>query len=111
MDRSALENVLTPDQHQAFEDQGPSPNHLAFHQDSGRVNHEIESHPRPRLSMKVVAWLSDLSEPGRGNFWVVPGSHLSDSLEIPPDRNPNGAIPVCAEPGDVTLFDRRLWHA
>ena len=87
------------------------PEPLGFHQDSGRVNHEIESHPRPRLSMKVVAWLSDVGEPGRGNFWVVPGSHLSDSLEIPPDRNPDGAIPVCAGPGDLTLFDRRLWHA
>ncbi len=84
---------------------------LAFHQDSGRVNDEIESRPRPRLSMKVVLWLSDVGEPGRGNFWVVPGSHLRDSLEIPSDRNPDGAIPVCARPGDVTLFDRRLWHA
>jgi ectoine hydroxylase-related dioxygenase (phytanoyl-CoA dioxygenase family) len=84
---------------------------LKFHQDSGRVNAEIEATPRPRLSMKAVYWLTDVSELGRGNFYVVPGSHRDDNLELPPDRNPDGAIPVCAGPGDVVLFDRRLWHA
>lgn len=84
---------------------------LGFHQDSGRVNRELESHPRPRLSLKVAYWLSDVSRPGRGNFYIVPGSHLDDALDRPADRNPAGAIPVCAEPGDAVFFDRRLWHA
>ena len=56
---------------------------FGWHQDSGRVNQEIESHPRPRLSLKVAYFLSDTSEPGRGNFWIVPGSHLKDTLERP----------------------------
>src|SRR5437762_13730838 len=47
---------------------------FGWHQDSGRVNVEIECHPRPRLSLKVAYFLSDTSEPGRGNFWVIPGS-------------------------------------
>lgn len=84
---------------------------LGFHQDSGRVNAEMEFHPRPRLSLKVSYWLSDASEPGRGNFYIVPGSHLDDDLQYPTDRNPPGAIPVLAQPGDAVLFDRRLWHA
>ena len=84
---------------------------LGYHQDSGRVNAEIEASPRPRLSMKAVYWLSDVSQPGRGNFHVVPGSHLTNDLTVPEDRDPDGAIPVCASPGDVVLFDRRLWHA
>lgn len=84
---------------------------LGFHQDSGRVNAEMEFHPRPRLSLKVSYWLSDASEPGRGNFYIVPGSHLDDDLERPAERNPQGAIPVLARPGDAVLFDRRLWHA
>ena len=84
---------------------------LGFHQDSGRVNHDIEIHPRPRVSLKIAYWLSDVSEPGRGNFYVVPGAHLQDSLEKPEDRNPDGAIPVLANRGDAVFFDRRLWHA
>lgn len=93
---------------------GLSPTDATFgwHQDSGRVNVEIESHPRPRLSLKVAYFLSDLSQPGRGNFWVVPGSHLQDALALPEGRvgQPAGAIPVCVKPGTAVLFDRRLWH-
>ncbi len=86
---------------------------FGWHQDSGRVNQEIESHPRPRLSLKVAYFLSDASEPGRGNFWVVPGSHLDDSQERSPDGigQPKGAVPVLAKPGTAVFFDRRLWHS
>jgi ectoine hydroxylase len=86
---------------------------FGWHQDSGRVNVEMESHPRPRLSLKVAYFLSDISEPDRGNFWVVPGSHLKDNLEIPinDQGQPKGAIPVCVKPGTAVFFDRRLWHA
>jgi ectoine hydroxylase len=86
---------------------------FGWHQDSGRVNVEIESHPRPRLSLKVAYFLSDTSASGRGNFWVVPGSHLWDTLDRSPDGigQPEGAVPVLAKPGTAVLFDRRLWHA
>ena len=84
---------------------------LGFHQDSGRVNRDIEISPRPRISLKIAFWLSDVSEPGRGNFHIVPGSHLTDTIVKPEDRNPDGAIPVCANAGDAVFFDRRLWHA
>jgi phytanoyl-CoA dioxygenase PhyH len=86
---------------------------FGWHQDSGRANREMESHPRPRLSLKVAYFLSDVSEPGRGNFWVVPGSHICDTLAMPPDGvgQPEGAVPVLVKPGTAVLFDRRLWHA
>ena len=84
---------------------------LGFHQDSGRVNRDLEMTPRPRVSLKVGYWLSDVSQPGRGNFHIVPGSHLKDAIDKPEDRNPEGAIPVCANRGDAVFFDRRLWHA
>ena len=94
---------------------GDAPNDKTFgwHQDSGRVNVEVESHPRPRLSLKVAYFLSDTSEPGRGNFWVVPRSHLRDAIDRPADGSgqPQGAEPVLAKPGDAVFFDRRLWHA
>jgi ectoine hydroxylase len=90
----------------------PSDRTFGWHQDSGRVNVEIECHPRPRLSLKVAYFLSDVSEPGRGNFWILPGSHLCDTLDLPADRvgQPEGAIPVCVKPGTAVFFDRRLWH-
>lgn len=86
---------------------------FGWHQDSGRVNQEIECHPRPRLSLKVAFFLSDTSEPGRGNFWVVPGSHLDDTQERSADGmgQPKGAVPVLAKPGTAVFFDRRLWHS
>ena len=85
---------------------------FGWHQDSGRVNQEMESHPRPRLSLKVAYFLSDTGEEGRGNFWVIPGSHLRDTLERPADGigQPEGAVPVLAKPGTAVFFDRRLWH-
>lgn len=85
---------------------------FGWHQDSGRVNVEMEFHPRPRLSLKVAYFLSDTSEPGRGNFWVIPKSHLNDTLERPADGigQPEGAVPVLAKPGTAVFFDRRLWH-
>ncbi len=85
---------------------------FGWHQDSGRVNQEMESHPRPRLSFKVAYFLSDTSEEGRGNFWVIPGSHLDDELQRPADGKgqPEGAVPVLAKPGTAVFFDRRLWH-
>src|SRR5689334_20086354 len=92
--------------------QPPDDKTFGWHQDSGRVNQEIECHPRPRLSLKVAYFLSDCSAPGRGNFWIVPGSQLSDGIELPSAGvgQPEGAIPVCVRPGTAVYFDRRLWH-
>jgi ectoine hydroxylase len=94
----------------------PKPFRFEWHQDGGRQNREIETDPRPRLSVKLAFWLSDVSETGRGNFKVVPGSHVQNWIDGPPRRDvewrePEGAIAVCAKPGDAVFFDRRLWHA
>ncbi len=84
---------------------------FGWHQDSGRVNFDLPA-PRPRLSVKVGYFLSDVSEEGRGNFWVIPGSHLNEHVSVPDgDGQPEGAIPVLAAPGTAVIFDRRLWHA
>ena len=99
--------IVTPPSGQPRDDKT-----FGWHQDSGRVNVEMESHPRPRLSLKVAYFLSDTSEEGRGNFWVVPGSHLDDTLERPTGGvgQPAGEVPVLAQPGTAVFFDRRLWH-
>ncbi|MCB1738762.1 MAG: phytanoyl-CoA dioxygenase family protein [Gammaproteobacteria bacterium] len=85
---------------------------LSWHQDSGQLNADLETSPRPRVSIKVGYFLSDTSEPGRGNFYVLPGSHLHDAFPGT-DRTgmPEGAMPVCVPPGSAVFFDRRLWHS
>ena len=96
---------------------------LEWHQDSGRVNIELETDPRPRLSLKVAYFLTDVSEPGRGNFYIRPGSHIKSDMDVPlseiardpreatADAVPDDAMPVCVAPGTAVLFDRRLWHS
>jgi ectoine hydroxylase-related dioxygenase (phytanoyl-CoA dioxygenase family) len=86
---------------------------VAWHQDSMRVNDEIEGDPRPRLSLKIGYYLTDVSEPGRGNTLIVPGSHLLNELDCPQDgrSSPEGAEPVCVPAGSAVLIDRRIWHS
>jgi hypothetical protein len=92
------------------------PFRFEWHQDGGRQNRELDGEPRPRMSVKLGYWLSDVSQPGRGNLKVVPGSHTWNRIDGPPTRDvewpePQDALEVCARPGDAVFFDRRLWHA
>ncbi|MFN0051739.1 MAG: phytanoyl-CoA dioxygenase family protein [Planctomycetales bacterium] len=86
---------------------------VAWHQDSMRVNDEIETHPRPRLSIKIGYYLTDVSTPERGNTLIVPGSHLQNELDCPADgvTNPPGAEPLCVPAGGAVIIDRRIWHS
>jgi ectoine hydroxylase-related dioxygenase (phytanoyl-CoA dioxygenase family) len=87
---------------------------LRWHQDSFPSSRDMPEVEIPaRLSLKIGYFLTDVSEPGRGNFWVVPGSHTRKALDLPPNEKgqPDGAIPLCSGPGSAVYFDRRLWHA
>jgi ectoine hydroxylase-related dioxygenase (phytanoyl-CoA dioxygenase family) len=96
--------------------QADVPKTWRWHQDGGRQNLEIETEPtRPLLSVRTAFYLSDLSQPGRGNFMCIPGSHKTSRLPRPQDlsagfEQPEGAIEVRANQGDAVLFDRRLYH-
>jgi ectoine hydroxylase-related dioxygenase (phytanoyl-CoA dioxygenase family) len=85
---------------------------VAWHQDSMRLNDEIESNPRPRLSLKVGYYLTDVSQPDSGNTLIVPGSHLQNGIECPQDgkSNPAGSEPLCVSAGTAVIVDRRIWH-
>ena len=86
---------------------------LGWHQDSGRVNLEMEGDPRPRLSIKVGYFLTDTREIGCGNFYVIPGSHTCNTLAEAEhmSKNSRAPLPICVEPGSAVIFDRRLWHS
>jgi phytanoyl-CoA dioxygenase PhyH len=90
----------------------PAPRWM-WHQDGGRQNLELETDPRPRMSVKVAYFLSDCGEAGRGNFRVIPGSHRRNTLPRPTEDgavDPPGAVSILARPGEAVIFDRRLWH-
>jgi ectoine hydroxylase-related dioxygenase (phytanoyl-CoA dioxygenase family) len=91
----------------------PPSNPVAWHQDSMRVNEEIECRPRPRLSLKVGYYLTDVSGADWGNTLLLPGSHLCDELDTPNDgvASPPGAIPLRVPAGAALILDRRLWHS
>ena len=93
-------------------DRVPKPR-LGWHQDSGRLNLELEGDPHPRVSLKVGFFLTDATSSDRGNLHVIPGSHKTNRPEFPADENEEHpeATPICVDAGDAVLFDRRLWHA
>jgi ectoine hydroxylase len=93
--------------------QAPPSNPVAWHQDSMRVNEEIECRPRPRLSLKVGYYLTDVSGADWGNTLLLPASHLRDELDTPNDgvASPPGAIPLRVPAGAALILDRRLWHS
>lgn len=95
-----------------------------FHQDTGRVNIELEMPGRPRLSVKVGYYFNGVQRPKMGNTWCLPGSHKVDTLVGLPDWagrqsgkgqpvGPTGraAVPLCCGPRDAVIFDRRTFHA
>lgn len=85
---------------------------LAWHQDSGQLNADLETSPRPRISLKVGYFLTDTRETGRGNLYVLPGSHLHDVFPGDDRRAlPNGAVAVQVPAGAAVIFDRRIWHS
>ena len=90
---------------------GPGQKGLNWHKDSGRLNFELESDPQPRISLKIAYFLTDTSEVGRANLYVIPGSHLQNKLERPEEGEPDGATAICVKPGTAVFFDRRIWHA
>lgn len=90
---------------------GPGQQGLNWHRDSGRLNNELETDPQPRISLKVAFFLTDTTELGRANLYVIPGSHILNKLPVDEDKKPKGGIAVRAKPGDAVFFDRRIWHA
>ena len=87
---------------------------LQWSQEGGRLNRELlEANPLPRISVKVGYFLTDLTETGRGNPCVLPGCHLTRSIQFPSDdiSDPDGAMELCVPAGTAVIFDRRLWRA
>jgi ectoine hydroxylase-related dioxygenase (phytanoyl-CoA dioxygenase family) len=95
----------------------PSPGAKAlvdWHTDGGpALSGFLPGDGNPILQLKVQFFLTDLTEPDRGNFMLVPGSHrvAFPTEELSPVSPPAGAIQIKAKMGDAILFPWSLWHA
>ncbi len=85
---------------------------LGWHRDGGIATHELPE-PQPRLRLKICYVLSDMSQPGRGNTRIIPGSHrlIGKPAWGEGGIDPVGAMEILAQPGDAFLFEHRLYHA
>ena len=90
-----------------------APKRMGWHQDSARLNVDLETDPRPRVSVKVGFFLTDTTAADSGNVYIIPGSHLRNRLELPEDgtSEPPDAVALHAGAGAAIIFDRRVWHA
>jgi hypothetical protein len=70
--------------------------------------------PIPLFQLKVGYYLTDMTQPWRGNLTLVPGSHLSRAELPAEDRRRReffpGALQVCAPAGSLILFHNAIWH-
>lgn len=87
---------------------------MGWHID-GHDNGYRNLRPIPLLQLKIGYYLTDMTEGGQGNLWLLPGSHKAMHDPNHEDlRNPHeypGALEVCAPAGSAILFHNALWHS
>ena len=85
---------------------------LPWHRDGGQVSLDLED-PLPPMFIKTALCVSGSSKAGGGELLVVPGSHrlVGDLAIDPKNGQPFGVTRVLVKPGDLLVFDWRLWHA
>ena len=84
-----------------------------FHQD-GSTSYPFRklTTPTPLIQLRIGYVLTDLSQEGRGNLVVIPGSHNS-SVPLPEGLGPEEipiSLSLCAEPGTAIMFHQGVYH-
>ncbi|NRA39682.1 MAG: phytanoyl-CoA dioxygenase family protein [Planctomycetes bacterium] len=82
----------------------------SWHRDNNDLGLDLKNDSIPHLSAKVAYFLSDMSETGRGNLSIAPGSQHIEELALDEAGEPEHEVSVCGNPGDAIIFDARLWH-
>ena len=83
---------------------------FGWHRDGGVINEDVPP-PAPLLSLKVGFYLTDLSDLGRGQTYVIGGSHKTGEKKPSREMLPDTATPLCVGPGTAVIYDRRLIHS
>ena len=81
-----------------------------WHRDGGAINADLPL-PTPLLSIKVGFYLTDLSEIGRGETYIIPGSHQTGEKPPPPRELPFSARPIFVKPGTAVLYNQGVIHS
>lgn len=85
---------------------------VTWHRDGGVLSAELPD-PLPPLFVKVSFCISGSSQSEGGELLVVPGSHrlIGEPPTDPQTELPIGVTKIYINPGDMLIFDWRLWHA
>src|SRR5712692_6766515 len=99
----------------AMVEHGPLGRGMGWHQDGHDNAYRGLGSPIPLLQLKVGYYLTNMTEGGRGNLCVIPGSHKAAH---PPDAEDlqrralfPGALEIRAPAGSAILFHNALWHS
>ncbi len=88
---------------------------MGWHRDGRDNGYSKLGPPIPLLQLKIGYYLTNMTEAGRGNLCVVPGSHKAlhqpDSASLQRRDLFPGAIQICAPAGSAILFHNALWHS
>ena len=85
---------------------------VTWHRDGGVLSAELPD-PLPPLFVKVSFCISGSLNSDGGELLVVPGSHrlIGEPSVDPHTHFPLGVSKIILNPGDMLMFDWRLWHA
>lgn len=83
-----------------------------WHRDGGILSLEMPD-PLPPLFLKVAFCITGSTNAEGGELLVVPGSHrlVGEPAIDSTSNSPVGTSKVILTPGDMLIFDWRLWHA
>jgi ectoine hydroxylase len=99
----------------AIVDFGPKGRRMGWHQDGHDNAYRGLGSPIPLLQLKVGYYLTDMTEGGRGNLCVIPGSHKAvqspDADDLQRPELFAGALEIRAPAGSAILFHNALWHS
>jgi len=114
-----VHRLLNPKPHHhasdAIDEIGLSRSGMGWHLDGHDDGFRNLGFPIPLLQLKVGYFLSDMTEGGQGNLWVVPGSHRQ-RFDPEPEmiREPGlfpGGVELRPPAGSAVLFHNALWHS
>jgi ectoine hydroxylase len=99
----------------AIVEYGPKGRRMGWHQDGHDNAYRGLGSPIPLLQLKVGYYLTDMTDGGRGNLCVIPGSHKatrsSDADDLQRLELFPGALEIRARAGSAILFHNALWHS
>lgn len=99
----------------AIVEYGSTERGMGWHRDGRDYGYRDLGPLIPLLQLKIGYYLTDMTEPGRGNLCIVPGSHKAqhdpDSALLQRKDLFSGAVQLCAPAGSAILFHNALWHS